>query len=139
MNPVKAYKETQIKTASQGKLIIMLYDEALRQIDTAATELASNTPSLDAVSNALVKAQDLVTELIVSLDFERGGEIARGLFSLYLFFNKQLIDANIRKDAEPLKEVHRMLTELRAAWVEIAGRVGTGEIEKPIRGVNIAG
>lgn len=139
MNPVKAYKETQIKTASQGKLIIMLYDESVRQIEKAITGFSEGTQEIDSVNAALIKAQDLITELMVSLDFERGGEIAKGLFSIYLFFNRQLMEANIKKDPEPLKNVTRMLTELRTAWAEVARKVGSNSEMNENKGLNIAG
>ena len=120
-NPLNAYRETQIKTAGQGRLIVMLYDAAIRQIDLAAAGLDGSEGSPDTVNRAIVKAQDVVTELMVSLDFEKGGEIARGLFNLYFYFNRQMIEANLRKDSGPLREVRRMLDELREAWLQILG------------------
>jgi flagellar protein FliS len=139
VNPYKAYRDTQIKTASQGKLIVMLYDEAIRQVDTAVRGLDGNNSPIDSISNSLIKAQDLITELMVSLDFERGGEIAQGLFNLYMFFNQQLIDANIKKDPGPLKEVKRMLSELRSAWVQISDGPQPPDQGPAKNGVNIAG
>ncbi len=138
-NPLNAYKETQIKTASQGKLIIMLYDGALRQVDAGIEALDREHPSYDEVSAALVKAQDVITELMVSLDFERGGEIAKGLFNLYMFFNRQLIESNIRKDSAPLHHVRQMLAELRSAWVEIVARGEPSPDDRGRGSVNIAG
>ena len=88
---------------------------------------------------SLLKAQDLITELMVSLDFERGGEIAQGLFSLYMYFNQQLVDANVNKSAEPLVSVRTMLSELRAAWDQIAGKAGPPDDGAAKTGVNIAG
>ncbi len=138
VNPYKAYRDTQIKTASQGKLIVMLYDEAIRQVDNAITNMKGTNDTVDRVNGALIKAQDLITELMVSLDFERGGDIAQGLFGLYMFFNQQLVDANIRKEVDPLKDVKKMLTELRSAWAEISEK--TPPPSEPGRsGVNIAG
>ena len=140
-NPLKAYKETQIKTASQGKLIIMLYDGAIRQIDIAVSRLESDTPELDNVNNALVKAQDLITELMVSLDFERGGEIAQRLFHLYMYFNRQLVEANMQKDPKPIKDVRRMVAELCSAWAQIINQGGGSPDDGNGNGggVNIAG
>ena len=97
-NRLDAYKETHIKTASGGKLILMIYNEAVRQLDIALESIENN--KLENASNSIIKTQDLVTELIVSLDFEKGGEIANSLFSLYMFFNKQLMEANINKDVD---------------------------------------
>ncbi len=137
INPLNAYKETKIRTASQGQLIIMIYDETIRQIDLAVEALGSANRRLDAVHNAIVKAQDLITELTVSLDFDRGGEIARGLFSLYMFFRQHLTEANIKKSPEMLANVRSMLAELREAWVQIS-KTGI-EVEAARSGVNIAG
>lgn len=138
-NPLNAYKETQIKTAGQGKLIIMLYDAAIRQIDTAIADLKQGEREIDSVNNALVKAQDAVTELMVSLDFERGGEIAQMLFNLYIFFNRQLIDANVNKDSGPLVEIREMLVELRGSWLQIIDTESAPKGPDPNAGLNIAG
>lgn len=137
-NPYNAYRETNIKTASQGKLIVMLYDEALKQLAFSVKELGQPKPKLDAVNNAVTKAQDVITELTVSLDFEKGGEIAENLFSLYMFFNQTLREANIKKDPEPMGRVRNMMAELRAAWVEASKKSG---LDQPgsATGVNIAG
>ena len=137
-NPLNAYKETQIKTAGQGKLIIMLYDAAVRQVETAIHGLERGEAELDSVNNALVKAQDVVTELMVSLDFDRGGEIAQSLFNLYMFFNRQMIEANIKKDAQPLKEIRDMLNELRDAWLQIVDNENAPDPADG-GGLNIAG
>lgn len=139
IDPHKVYRETQIKTANQGKLIVMLYDEAILQVGRAIDGLNDGVNSIDTVNNALIKAQDLVTELIVSLDFERGGEIAQSLFSIYLFFNTQLKEANVKKNAGPLQNVRTMLAELRAVWSEIADKAGPPEDGGDRNGVNIAG
>ncbi|MBP7495816.1 MAG: flagellar export chaperone FliS [Spirochaetales bacterium] len=136
-NPLKAYKETNIRTASQGKLIVMLYDEAIRQLTLAIQELGKQSRKLDIVHNAVVKAQDVITELTASLDFEKGGEIAKNLLGLYLFFNRQLMEANVRKDAKPMEDVRKLLGELREAWIQIAHV----QVEEPTprSGVNLAG
>jgi len=134
-NPLKAYKETNIRTASQGKLIVMLYEEAIRQLDLAIQELENKTRKLDIVHNSIVKAQDIVTELMVSLDFEKGGEIAKNLLGLYLFFNRQLMEANVRKDSAMLRDVRKLLQELKDAWAQIAHV----QVEEPKPGINIAG
>ena len=136
-NKLNAYKETHIKTASQGKIIIMLYDEAIRQLDKASSLIEDNTKQFDKVNNAVLRAQDMVTELMVSLDFDKGGEIAQGLFSLYMFFNRQMMEANMQKDAQSLKWVRGQLAELREAWDQIINKNGSGR--QSSGGVNIAG
>ncbi|MFQ3621238.1 MAG: flagellar export chaperone FliS, partial [Spirochaetales bacterium] len=112
------------------------YEEAIRQIDIAIQELAQKSRKLDLVHNAIVKAQDIITELTVSLDFEKGGEIAKNLLGLYLFFNRQLMEANVQKDATLLQEVRKLLLELKEAWAQIAHV----QVEAPPKtGINLAG
>lgn len=135
-NPINAYRQTRVKTASQGKLIVMLYDEAIRQIDTAKQLLSENSLAYDRVNEAIGKTQDIVTELTVSLDLEGGGEIAQNLFRLYRFFNEQLVAANFKKDVQPLENVRSFMVELRDAWKEIAEK-GTGP-QRAGSGVNIS-
>ncbi len=136
-NSVSAYKETAVRTASGGKMILMLYDAAIRQIDAAVGHIESGTRQLDLVNTAILKAQDIITELMVSLDFEKGGELAPKLFGLYRFFNEQLMEANLNKDPEPLRGVRSMMGELREAWSQI---VPTTPVQgRSQSGVNIAG
>jgi len=137
-DPLSAYRQTRVKTASQGQLIVMLYDEGLRQIKAAETELGGDQPQLDFVHNAIVKTQDIVTELMVSLDFEQGGDIAQNLFHLYMYFNQKLIDANLSKDVAGLQEVHGLMTDLRDAWATIESSAGRTE-HRATGGVNLAG
>jgi len=136
-NKLNAYRETTIKTASQGKIIIMLYDEALRQLNSAIKLLKENNLKYDQVNTAILRAQDMVTELMVSLDFEKGGDIAQGLFSLYMFFNRQMMDANLKKDYKILEGVYGHLNELRGAWDQIINKAGKGE--QSSGGINVAG
>ena len=136
-NPVSAYKETSVRTASGGKIVVMLYDEAIKQLDSAITLLETDTKELDRVNNAILKAQDIITELMVSLDFDKGGDIALKLFGLYRFFNDQLMEANVQKDAAPLRSVRDFLNELRDAWAQILGKVPVQS--GTTTGINIAG
>jgi flagellar protein FliS len=137
-NPLNAYRETKIKTASQGKLIIMLYDEAVKQIKVAADTLEQQKPKLDLANNSIIRAQEMVTELMVSLDFEKGGDIAQSLFSLYMFFNRQLMESNLNKDATALRRIGGMLDELRGAWAQVIQKE-KGASEGAVSGINIAG
>ena len=139
MNPLRSYKETQIKTATPGKLILMMYDGAIRHLNQALQEMDDEHRRYDSISNSLIKAQDIIAELMISLDFERGGEIAKNLFGLYVFMNRRLLDGNIKKDRTPLEEVKTLLIELRGAWAEVADKAGASVISGQNRGVNIAG
>ncbi len=137
-NQLNAYKETSIKTASSGKIVLMLYDEAMKQMDIAGEQMESKPKNLDSINSAIIKSQEVITELMVSLDFEKGGEIAKNLFSLYMYFNKELMDANVKKDPRPVKSVRKMVSELRGAWAEIIKNPNPSSNQAG-GGLNIAG
>jgi flagellar protein FliS len=144
-NALSSYKETRIKTASQGQLIIMLYDEAVKQLDRGLELLEMNANGkkdpgrIEKISKAIMKTEEIITELTVSLDFEQGGEISKSLFSLYAWFNKELLEASIAQDIDRIVNVRDMMNELRSAWHEIAGRSKVEVPEREVLGLNIAG
>jgi len=142
---LSTYKETRIKTASQGQLIIMLYGEAVRQLDLALDLLEVNDTGkkdpgkIEKVSKAVVKTQEIVAELMVSLDFEQGGDIARNLFSLYTWFNRELMEANINQDKQRISSVRYLIEELRSAWQRIVVTNAAETANREVVGLNIAG
>ena len=143
-NALSTYREIRINTASQGQLIIMLYSEGVKQLDQALQLLEMNDakkdPSrIEKVGKAVVKAQEIVTELMVSLDFEQGGDIAKNLFSLYTWFNRELMEANISQDARRISLVRNHLEGLRSAWQEIVATNAVEVANREVVGVNIAG
>jgi len=142
-NPLAAYRETRVRTAGPGQLVVMLYEEAVKQCDRAVeyleTDLKKKPANIEKVNQAICKVQDIITELMASLDFDAGGDIARDLFSLYVYFNRELTEANIAKDATRIKAVRLMMAELASAWVVAATKAtGSGD-ERRASGVNIAG
>lgn len=141
-NALSAYRETRIRTASQGQLVVMLYDEAIKQLDLALDIIGSahEGPSrIEKTNKAVLKAQEIITELMASLDFDSGGEIAQNLFSLYNWFNRELLQANIAKDGQRIRAIRTMMDELRSAWQEIVSRTSAEAAGRPSAGVNIAG
>ena len=144
-NAISAYRETRIKTASQGQLIIMLYDEAIKNLNNGIELIEMNNKGkkdpgrIEKINKSILKAQEIVTELIVSLDFEQGGDIAKNLFALYTWFNQELLEGNIRQDLDRLTVVRDQISELRGAWNEIVDRTASDNIGKSVGGVNIAG
>lgn len=140
-NALNSYRETSIKTASQGSLILMLYDEAIKQI-SAALELMVDEkikPSnIEKINNSIVKVQEIVTELMASLDLDKGGEIATNLLSIYSFFNQQLLEANIKKETKPLIDVKEMMEELRQAWQQVVNTAVKPQQAEVTTGIDIA-
>ncbi|WP_010260301.1 flagellar export chaperone FliS [Treponema primitia] len=144
-NQIFAYTETRIKTASQGQLIIMLYNEAVKQLDHGLELLERNAGGkknpgrIEQISKSILKTQEIVTELMASLDFDQGGDIAKNLFSLYTWFNQELLAANINHDPQRISSVRNMLNDLRSAWSEIITKNSMEGIGHPAVGLNITG
>ncbi len=128
------YKETQIMTASQGQLIVMLYDGAIKFLKNALSSI-NDKKKYDQVNNNLIRAQDIITELMLSLNFD-AGDIADKLYALYLYFNKRLVEGNIQKTSEPINEVLLHMENLRESWAKVANQ--SADIEVPQTGVNIS-
>ena len=113
VNGYQQYQRVQTETASPGDLVVMLYRGALRF--GAKAELALEQHDFEASHTALVRAQEIVLELMFSLDLN-AGQIAQNLRDLYDYMYQRLIDANCKKDVTGVKEVNGMLRELLPAW-----------------------
>ena len=122
----------------------MCSSDLIKQLGEAVSLLDDNfrkEPSrIEKISNRILKAQEIITELMASLDMEAGGEIARNLFSLYGYFNQQLVQANMDKRPEGILSVKEMMEELRLAWVEVVSNTAVPtEVQSAPAGINIAG
>ena len=117
-----AYQNTNIKTASQGKLVVLLYEAAVKNLKNAESlideENKIKPSNMEKFGKFLQKAQAIITELQVSLDMEKGGEIAKNLMSLYIYFNQELISVNINHDKTKLEYIEQQMSELLKAWKE---------------------
>ena len=111
-NVYQQYKSQSITTMTGGELLVMLYDELIKDVKRA--ELAIDAHKVDTAHSSLMHAQDIIGYLAETLDNQY--EISDELSRLYQFFTGQLIQANISKDAEILREVLPMLMELRDTW-----------------------
>ena len=116
-NYQNAYKKASVNTLDQTKLIIMLYDGAIKNASFAVEHMKSG--QIEKVHECLIKTKNIVTELMATLNMDRGGDIANNLQSLYSYMFSQLIEANMNKKTEPVVVVIDLLKELRAAWTQI--------------------
>jgi flagellar secretion chaperone FliS len=145
-NPFKAYQQTQVTTANPEKILLMLYEGAIKfnkitiqkmqdvqKIKTALAdhpnawmsgvegasqrELLSKTVS--AKGTNLSKTMAIISELMNTLDHEVGGQLAADLENLYMFMMDKLIEANVQNKVEPLFAVEKLLTTLYQGWVDV--------------------
>jgi flagellar protein FliS len=116
-NPYSQYQQTTVETATPTRLVVMLYDGAIRFLCQALPAMQAR--QLDQQSHLIGKAQAIIMHLRATLDMEAGGKVAGTLETFYVITYDALTDANIYDKPERVKEVIHALRELREAWIEV--------------------
>lgn len=117
---VNTYRDQEILTASPARLVAMLYDKAVACLHDAIAAIEAG--DIERRYKSTTRASEIITHLAVTLDMERGGDIAKNLEQLYRFMLKHLLDVNIRNDAKAAADVIKLLEPLRASWHQLAAR-----------------
>ncbi|GAC1322126.1 MAG: flagellar export chaperone FliS [Thermoleophilaceae bacterium] len=112
----QAYRDSAVLTAPPERLVVMLYDGAIRFLQQAAAGLRQG--DLAAMNNRLQRAEAIIQELRSTLDMS-AGEVAERLESIYSFSQRHLLEARFEHDPERIERVSDLLGELRGAWAEI--------------------
>jgi len=117
MNRSSVYNETSINTASPTKLVVLLYQGAVRFLREAVTDIQRQ----DYVHKrqSIARAESIIHYLQVTLDTEKGGEIARELNRLYAYMKLRIYDGSARLDSKPIEEVIELLETLLSGWEQI--------------------
>ena len=126
-NLVEEYKKNAVNSASPLKLVIMLYDGALRFMESGKEAILQKDYSRQ--NDYLQRAQKIVLELMSSLDMESGGEIAHNLMSLYSYVLQQLINANVYDQTDPVDTSIKIMSELRLSWMTLEDQLKTNSEE----------
>lgn len=116
-NARKAYNQSAILTAPPERLVVMLYDGAIRFLNQAAVAMRSGNTRI--AWQRIMRADAILNELDLTLDMSHG-ELPKQLRSIYLFCRRQLIEANRDSDPGRIDAVGRMLGELRESWEQVA-------------------
>ncbi|XZG69399.1 flagellar export chaperone FliS [Chitinibacteraceae bacterium HSL-7] len=122
--------EAQVDAASPGRLVVMLYDGAIKASLIARQQMADG--DIAGKGASLSKAIAIIDEgLRLALDHGQGGELAANLDALYSFMIQKLLEANLHNNAEAIDQVVTLLTDLRAAWETIAQPVVSQTADAP--------
>ena len=105
-------------TATPERLVVMLYDGAIRFLHQAAAAMRAGDPVR--AHDRLRRAEAIVDELNFTLDLDKGGEVAERLRGIYLFCKRHLLESNLRRDPAGIDSVAKLLGELRQSWDELA-------------------
>ena len=117
MNGLGAYQETAVTTQTRGRLVVLLYEGAIKFLKLSIREIEAQ--NWGEKGKHIVRAIDIINELNTVLDMEAGGEIAMNLRRLYAFMIRHLGQANIKRDPKMVQEVISILEELNDGWKAI--------------------
>ena len=110
--PLQAYQNNSVNTATPGELTLMLYNGALKFLKQ--TKASISEKKWDKAHEYNMRVQNIIQELIITLD--RTYPIAEQLLSLYEYVQSRLVEANIKKETSILDEVEGLLTQFRDTW-----------------------
>ena len=135
-NPYDAYQKTSINTADQRRLIVMLYDGAIRYMRKGALKIEAK--DFEGAHNYLVRSREVIAELLSTLRPEKGGEVGANLKKLYVYVFNRLVEANLLKDVEILQETISIMETLREGWSGIKSTETQSTLEgEEARKVNV--
>jgi len=117
MPPQDAYLESQVLTADPVELVRLLYRAAANAVRSAGAHL--ETGRIAERSRQISKAHAILSQLSATLDRARGGTLSRSLAELYDYMQRRLLEANLRQQAAPLKEVESLLATLLEGWDQV--------------------
>ena len=127
-----AYRSATEATVSKQRIVQMLLDGAVLAIQRSIDGFDIEEFGLrqQTIHNQITKAAAIVSQLRVALDLEAGGDFSKKLFGLYGYIGDHLIQGNLRKDPEPLKEAQRHLKVIQEAWREMLAAQITGSVNE---------
>ncbi|MCG9895871.1 MAG: flagellar export chaperone FliS [Fimbriimonadaceae bacterium] len=131
---LEQYRKSAVGGASPLQLVVMLYDGALRFMEAGRQAMLKK--DLELQNDRLQRAQKIISELIATLDMEKGGEVAQNLLALYSFCYNRLVEANIEDRPEYIEHAQQVFSQLRESWAQLdalqkQGRLA-GESESPV-------
>lgn len=129
----RKYLEAQIRTASKEQLLLMLYDGAIKNCSIALDLIEANEN--EKASDKLMKAQNIVAELISSLHFDKNQEVSKNLAALYGYVYIQLMEANTRHSVLQIQNSIKILSSMKDTWIQAFEKVGISVDGKTIEPV----
>jgi flagellar protein FliS len=116
----EAYQEMQVIGSDPRQLVVLLCQALVRYL--IRTEDAIKREDWETKADSVNRAQQILSELICSLDEEVGGELAEQLRALYAHLQRQLVDVDLQDDLDRLDYVMEIATKLANAWEEALER-----------------
>lgn len=114
-NPYAQYANNKVMSASGPELTLMLYEGAIKFCNRA--ESAIEKKEIEEAHNNIRKVQNIIAYLRETLNMKYA--TAKDFENIYTYLDRRLIEANITKDAEILKEINKHLHSVRETWIGV--------------------
>jgi len=113
-NAYSVYKNNSINFASKEKLLLMLCEGAVKFAKLARQAIIDK--DINKSNDNIIRTEDIICELMSSLDVSKGGDWAPKLMAVYDFINRRLIQANMTKDVKIMDEVLPLIENIKDTW-----------------------
>lgn len=114
----------RITQANKTQLITILYEMVLIYIDEAEAALSEDDRA--EYKSAIRKIRSCMNELTASLNLEY--DLAQNLLQLYLYVNRELVQASVHNEKENLEHIRLVIGELQKAYKKIENQDVSGPV-----------
>lgn len=123
-NPYAQYQRSKILTASPAELTLMLYEGAIKFGNIAIDAIEAK--EVERAHEHIVKVQRIIEEFRATLNMKY--PVAQDFENVYSYLASRLVEANVKKDAEIMREVVEHLRTMRETWIEVMRKNKQGEV-----------
>ena len=113
---LQAYKRHQVTTTDSATALLLLYQGTIDSLNRAQASMAAGDMAVK--GREILRANDIINQFLISLDYEIGGELIKNLEALYNYMLEQILLANAKNDPAPLIVVVSLLSTLKSGWEE---------------------
>ena len=118
----ESYLVTEVMTATPQKLQLMLIEAAIRSTERARQQWRDDD---EQAIESIIRAQDIIGELLASLDQEVEGDLTKKVAAVYLFVFRTLMEASFDRDEQKLDDALKVLAIERDTWRQVCEQLGS--------------
>lgn len=111
---VASYREMEILSATPERLVLLLFDHLVVHLHRVRIAIDGNDIAVRTTS--LGKARAIVSELLATLDFDKGGRIAADLSGLYTFLLAEMLEVGVNRDVRKVQRLSDIVETLRVGF-----------------------